>query len=228
MKNPVRKSMLFAALMALIAPASAGPFTADFIYTSASLGGSSIGHSLSITNTDGAGNSLDSFRVFLDADTTLNLAGTVIIGYGFYTNLMWTNDQAGAGWSSIFVDSASNFGGPGEFGDAKFPGPGIADGATLGVGYKFDYSGSLLQSQQTFSYEAIFGLCDDTGGTGACAGLTELDPGSGVYYAGKSTGHLMYDAGTPPGPQPTPEPMTLSLLGIGLLGLAFSGRRRRG
>ena len=197
-----------ALILAAGTPVSATPFTTTFDFTP-----TSSGQSLSVTNTDNAGNTLDFFRIMLDADSI----------WSRYLNPAWVNDQSGAGWSSDAKAFDPSYGTtPAELNDFKYSG--IADGSTLGFSYDFGYTGPLASSAQTFSYEAYFGLCDSS--TTQCANNTnELVPGSGIFYAGEATGHLVY---TQPGPVPAPEPVTLSLLGIGLMGLAVRGRRSPG
>ena len=199
-----------ALLLAAGTPVSATPFTTTFAFTP-----TSGGQSLSVTNTDDAGNTLDFFRIMLDADSTLSN----------YSNPAWVNDQSVAGWSSDAKAFDPSYGTtPAELNDFKYSG--IADGSTLGFSYNFDYTGLLAASAQTFSYEAYFGLCDSSSST--CANTTnELIPGSGVFYAGEATGYLMYTQ-PGPGPEPAPEPVTLSLLGIGLMALAVRGRHHPG
>lgn len=216
MKRLTQGSALLLSAFALASSAWAGPFTAEFNFDS-SIVGSTITHSLTVKNTDGAGNTLDYFRILLDADSTNE--------YGNYSSLLWINDQAGAGWTSAASDPIPGFGGtPGEFNDYQVPG--LADGATLGFSYQFDYAGLLTAAQQLFSYEAYFGLCFDDTDPGC---TSRNDSGAGYWYSGVGTGNLVYNTpsgpGPGPGPSPAPEPVTLSLLGAGLLGLAI--RRRR-
>jgi len=210
MKRLTQGSALLLSALALASSAWAGPFTAEFKYDSSSAG-NTITQLLTVKNTDGAGNTLDFFRIFLDADAAND--------YGNYSALAWIN--AGAGWTSDAVAPSGGFGGtPGEFNDFKVPG--IADSATLGFSYRFDYVGAVAADLQLFSWEAYFGLCDSTD-----PNCTGTDSGAGFKYQGMGTGDLAYTPSGPgPGPSPAPEPVTLSLLGAGLLGLAIRRRRR--
>lgn len=219
MKRLTQGSALLLSALALASSAWAGPFTAEFNYDSSSVG-NTITQVLTVKNTDGAGNTLDLFRIFLDADAAND--------YGNYSALAWINDQAGAGWTSDAIAPSGGFGGtPGEFND--FNVPGIADGATLGFSYQFDYTGLLTADLQLFSYEAYYGVCSDDQDL-ACTSRT--DSGAGYWFSGLGTGKIAYNTpagpgpGPGPGPSPAPEPVTLSLLGAGLLGLAIRRRRR--
>lgn len=91
--------------------------------------------------------------------------------------------------------------------------------STIAIGFKF---GTGNNPDEWFVYRLV---------TGVSSGAWEFvnvhfNPGGQPIGGGLSHIQLYGIEGTPPPPE-VPEPTTLGLLGIGLAGLAYAGRRRR-
>lgn len=195
--------LVFSLIVSFLASGSAWATFADMTYDY-TRSGNTYTFKLTVKNT--YTENLDYFQINLDADVNLAL----------YANIAWINDK---GWTTtaanfdpafgdlpgaITADDALIFGGHG----------GIAPNATLtGFTFKFDYSGVLDPTAQTFSYLASFGTHEDP--TNANGYATILDESGNIRY-------FHEDNNNPP----VPEPGTIVLLGVGLVGMGLCLRRR--
>lgn len=141
---------------------------------------------------------LDAFLINFDADDK-----------DLYSNISWVDDK---GWYSELDQVDLGFGGLAGYVYADdsvlyMGSGGIAQGGSLG-GFKvsFDYSGTFAPDDLSFSWLAYFGTDQAGGALGEDTGLTRYVPGT-----------------TPP---PIPEPATMILFGLGLLGVAGIGRKK--
>lgn len=152
--------------------------------------------------------SLDYFEISFDSGG--------MPAYGDYSDITWLNTKAWNGLvapfdpafahvpAAVTADDALIFGGSG----------GIAKGASIG-GFKvsFKYAGAIDPKLFNFSWRAEFGTNDQQQG---------IDQG-GYYVLGLDRGNINYVPGTPP---TVPEPATMVLFGLGLLGVAGIGRKK--
>jgi len=186
-----------------------GTYLADITYDYTDNGGGNFTFDFTVYNTSTSPDTgaLDYFEIYFDADPA----------FANYSSLNWTDDN---GWfasafeydpafgtlsAAVSADDAAVFGGSG----------GIAQGASLGgFKVKFDYSGSLAPTDQLFGYWVNFGTYE-----------TNVDP----YYdfLGDYEGTTRYVQGAPDEPPPVPEPTTVLLFSVGILGLAGFSRRRK-
>jgi len=195
--------MLFTVYSTLLASAAwATPF-ADITYDYTQ-SGSTYTFNLTVKNTYTS--NLDFFLINLDADADTTL----------YTNIAWNN---GRGWTTAEFQDDTAFGGiPGVVmaDDALIFGGtgGIASGATLsGFTFQFDYTGSILPVNQTFSYLASFGTYEDQANPNGYSTLYD-ETGTISYFHQDNN-------------NPVPEPGTILLLGAGIAGMGLYLRRRR-
>lgn len=174
-----------------------GSYTLDF----------TVSNTSNLTSTGG----LDYFEIFFDTG-----------GNDDYSSITWINDNS---WLSGADDPISGFGGDAGFVNADDSvsfgagGGGIAMGNSLdGFKVSFDYTGSLGPEAFTFSWYANFGTSDaDNGGA---------DVG-GYWILGEADGYVRFeDQGDPPDQPVIPEPGTMILFGLGLLGLAGINRKK--
>ncbi len=211
--------MSFLFLFAMIGIASA-TYMADITYDYTDNGGGNYTFTFTVYNlsTDGSTGALDFFEIDFDADADNN--------YCNYSNITWDVDN---GWLTDAGEPDPFFGGTPGYAmadDSVFGanGGGIVQGDSLG-GFQvsFDYSGSLSPEQQLFSFYAAFGTsATDNGGI-----MIDDDgvPNSGDEYwiLGEDSGNIRYQ---PAGPPPVPEPTTILLVGIGVIGLAGLGKKK--
>jgi DNA-binding beta-propeller fold protein YncE len=148
----------------------------------------------------------------------------------------------GSDYNSLFIINpgtaatsfVGGFGGPGNFWALTFvPGLGLygfsVDTGTL---YQINTATGALTAVGPAGADRIAGLAYDPT-TGRLIGASDEAGGGNVYEVSLTTGHatlLNVSGHNFTGlavPQPAPEPGTLSLFGLGLLGLLGFGRRRR-